>query len=170
MRTQFLAATLAMSTLTGCAEDATPEPDLLALPGQAYYPESLHASADGTLYVGSLASGEIVAFDRGATEPRTIIAASAHGVTGVTGVLVEQDELWLCSVDTTFQRPTEVRSFTLAGEPIDTFPLAATQFCNDLAFDSAGRLYATDSFSGTIQRLGASGFETFIEDPRFVPD
>ncbi len=173
MRTNLLAtlATLALSTsLLACADDAAPEPDLLALPGQAYYPESLHAAADGTLYVGSLATGEVVAFDPGATESRSIIAAGAHGVTGVTGVLVHEAELWICSVDTTFQRPTEVRSFTLAGDPIDTFPLAATQFCNDLAFDATGTLFATDSFSGTILRLGASGLETYVEDPRFIPD
>jgi sugar lactone lactonase YvrE len=156
--------------LAACSDSTTPEPDLLALPGQAYYPESLSAAADGTLFVGSLTTGEVTAFDPGATEPRTVIAAGAHGVTGVTGVLVDGDELWLCAVDTTFQRPTEVRSFTLAGEPLDTFPLPATQFCNDLAFDATGTLFATDSFGGTIQRLGASGFETYLEDPRFVPD
>ncbi len=164
MRTQLL-----LLALAACS-DTTPEPDLLALPGQAYYPESLHAAADGTLFVGSLTTGAVVAFDPGATEPREVIAAGAHGVTGVTGVLVDGDELWLCSVDTTFQRPTEVRSFTLAGEPQETFPLPANQFCNDLAFDGAGTLFAADSFSGTIQRLGASGFETYVEDPRFVPD
>lgn len=171
MQTHFLAISLSLTaSLAACSDDAAPEPDLLALPGQAYFPESLHAADDGTLYVGSLASGQLVAFDPGATEPRTVIEAGAHGVTGVTGVLVDDDLLWLCSVDTTFQRPTEVRSFTLAGEPVDTFPLAATQFCNDLAIDGSGRLYATDSFSGTIQRLGDDGFETYVEDPRFVPD
>jgi sugar lactone lactonase YvrE len=171
--TTSLLATLAVSTsLVACADDAEPQPDLLALPGQAYYPESLHAAADGTLYIGSLATGSVVAFDDGALEPRTVIAPGDHGVTGVTGVLVEADELWLCSVDTTFQRATEVRSFTLAGQPIATYPMAATQFCNDLAFDATGNLYATDSFSGTIQRLeaGGVGFETYVEDPRFVPD
>ena len=163
---------LLASSLLACADDAaTPEPNLLALPGQAYYPESLSAAADGTLFVGSLATGEVVAFDPGATEARTVIASGQHGVTGVTGVHVEGDELWLCSVDTTFQRPTEVRSFTLAGAPLDTFALAPTQFCNDLAFDG-DTLYATDSFSGAILRLdpGATELATHLQDERFVPD
>jgi hypothetical protein len=90
----------------------------------------------------------------------------------VTGVVIDDDQLWLCSVDTTFQRPTEVRSFTLAGEPIDRFTLDASQFCNDLAFGTDGSVYATDSFSGSIQRLapGAGAFATFVQDSRFVPD
>jgi sugar lactone lactonase YvrE len=160
-------------SLIACADDpVVPEPDLLALPGDAYYPESVHADTDGTLYVGSLATGSVVAFERGATEARTVIAAGAHGVTGVTGVLVRDDELWLCSVDTTFARPTEIRSFTLAGEPLTTHALAPTMFCNDLAFDGDGNLFATDSFGGTIQRLalGGSDLETYASDPRFVPD
>ncbi|MBA2538399.1 MAG: hypothetical protein H0V17_02085 [Deltaproteobacteria bacterium] len=176
MRTNSLLATLLLSTsLVACADDPAdvePQPDLLALPGQAYYPESLHAAADGTLYVGSLTTGSVIAFDDGAIEARVVIAPGDHGVTGVTGVLVRGDELWLCSVDPTFQRATEIRSFTLAGQPIATYPLPATQFCNDLAFDAAGNLYATDSFSGTIQRIAAGGeaVETFVADPRFVPD
>ncbi|HEY5922748.1 MAG TPA: hypothetical protein VIV11_13805 [Kofleriaceae bacterium] len=168
-----LLAVLAMSTsLVACAEDAPPQPDLLALPGQAYYPENVHADADGTLYVGSLTTGQLVAFDDGKTEPRTVLAAGAHGVTGLTGVLVHDDELWACSIDTMFQRPTEVRSFTLDGAPKQTYVLGSQYFCNDLAFDDRGNLYVTDSFSGTVQKLtkGATAFETFVEDPRFIPD
>jgi hypothetical protein len=156
-------------SLAACADE--PQPNLLALPGQAYYPESVHA-ADDTLYVGSLTTGQVVAFDNGADQPRTVLAAGASGVTGVTGVHIHDDQLWLCSVDTTFQRPTEVRNFSLTGQPRASYTLAASYFCNDLAFDDAGNLYATDSFSGTVQRLakGGAAFETFVQDPRFVPD
>jgi streptogramin lyase len=169
-KSNLLAALFASTSLLACADEA-PQPDLLALPGQAYFPENVNAGADGTLYVGSLATGHVVAFDEGATEPRTVIAAGAHGVTGVTGVLVQDDTLWLGSIDTTFQRPTEIRSFTLAGEPKATYPLAANYFVNDLAFDKQGNLYATDSFSGTVQRLkaGGSAFETYVQDPRLAP-
>lgn len=159
------------STFVACNDDITPQPDELALPGAAYYPESLHAASDGTLYVGSLATGQVVAYRDGATEPTTIIAAGASGVTGVTGVLVHGDELWLCSVDTTFQRPTEVRSFGLDGTAHARFPLAANQLCNDLVFDAAGTLYATDSFAGTVLRLpvGAGALEPWLVDPALVP-
>src|SRR5689334_23153730 len=98
---------LAMSLLGACAGDPH-QPDELALPGSAYYPESLHASADGTLYVGSLATGEITAYDDGDTTPRTVLAAGAANVTGETGVFAHGDQLWICSIDTTFQRPTQL--------------------------------------------------------------
>jgi hypothetical protein len=169
--TSHLITTLALSTtlLGACAADA--QPDMLALPGAAYYPESLHAGDDGTLYVGSLATGELSAYADGATTPRTILAAGAQGVTGETGVFVHGDRLWICSIDTTFQRPTELRAFDLSGTPEGTYALAANQFCNDIAFDTAGNLYATDSFSGTIQRLRAGGtaLDTFVTDARFAP-
>ncbi len=168
-----LFAALALSTsLVACGDDDTPQPSVLALPGSAYYPENLHADKDGTLYVGSLTTGQLVAFDDGATAARTILDAGAHGVTGLAGVLVHDDTLWACSIDTTFQRPTEVRSFSLDGTPKQTYVLGAQYFCNDLAFDDAGNLYITDSFSGTVQKLakGASAFDVFASDPRFIPD
>ncbi len=166
----------------GCAGDdantpapdaaAPQQPEVIALPGQAFYPENLHAADDGTLYVGSLATGEVVAFANGDETPHTLIAPGQHGITGVTGVHVRDETLWLCSVDTTFQRATEVRSFTRAGTPLAVYPLPATTFCNDLATDAQGAVYATDSFSGTVQRLapGATQFEQFVQDARFVPD
>jgi sugar lactone lactonase YvrE len=164
-KTNLLAA-LTLS-LVACTDDPAPGPDALALPGAAYYPESLTADTHGTLYVGSLTSGQVVAFDDGKPEPRTIIATGTD-VTGEAGVLIHGDELWLCSIDTTFQRPTEVRSFGLDGTPHATYPLAANQFCNDLVFDG-DTLYATDSFSGNVLRLAGGALETFVQDPRFVP-
>jgi hypothetical protein len=159
----------ALFALAACTDDPKKQPDQLELPGTAYYPESLSAGTDGTLYVGSLATGQVVAFKNGSLDPDVVI--SGNGVTGVTGVLAHDDQLWICSVDTTFQRPTEVRSFDLAGNPLHAFPLAANQFCNDMVFDGAGNLYATDSFAGTVLRLpaGGSALETFVSDPSFKP-
>jgi streptogramin lyase len=163
---------ICLIALAACGDDnPKPQPDQLVLPGNAYYPESLNAADDGTLYVGSLATGEVVAFHDGATDPDVILAPGTAGVTGVTGVLVAGDALWLCSIDTTFQRPTELRRFDLAGTPQASYPLAPNQFCNDMAFDDAGNLYVADSFGGTIQRLaaGAQSLETFAQDASWTP-
>ncbi len=165
-----IGAAVAAVLATGCSDDARPEPAMLALPGNAYYPESLSASADGTLFVGSLASGQVVAFDDGATEPRTVVG-SASGVTGVAGVLVHGDELFVCSIDTSFQKPTEVRGFALDGTPHHSYTLGAGRFCNDMAFDAAGNLYVTDSFSGSVLRLppGGSALEPWLTDASLAP-
>ena len=163
-------ALLATALLAACTdEDVTPQPDEIALPGDAYHPESLFADADGTLYVGSLVTGQVVAFAEGETKGTVVVGASS-GVTGVAGVTVRGDELWLCSIDTTFQRPTEVRSFTIDGAARATHTLGSNRFCNDLAFDAAGALYVTDSFSGTVLRLapGGAALEPWLEDAALV--
>lgn len=145
------------------------QPDRLELPGDSYYPENLAADAAGTLYVGSLTTGQVVAFKDGESVSTPVIATP--DVTAVTGVEVQGNELWICSVDLTFQKPTELRSFALDGTPHDTFPLGATQFCNDVAFDAAGNAYVADSTGGIISKLpaGGSAFETFATDARFAP-
>jgi len=168
-RTLGAALTLALS-LAACGDDATPQPDVLALPGATYYPESLSASADGTLFVGSIATGQVTAFDDGATEARVVVGTGS-GVTGVTGVLVHGNELFVCSVDTTFQKATDVKSFALDGTPHGTYTLGAGRLCNDMVFDAAGNLYVTDSFSGTVLRLraGGSALEPWLADTSLAP-
>ncbi len=159
-------------TLAACSgDDATPaQPDVIELPGDAYYPESLSASADGTLFVGSLVTGQVTVFRDGDPAPRVIVGAGS-GVLGVAGVHVEGDELWICSIDPTFARATEVRSFGLDGTAHATYSLGANHFCNDIAFDDAGSLYATDSFSGTVFRLtpGAAVLEPWLVDASLAP-
>jgi hypothetical protein len=159
-----------MSSAACGRDDVKVQPDELALPGAMYYPESLIADADGTLYVGSLVTGQVVAFADGDTEG-TVVVGGSSGVVGVAGMTIHDGLLWLCSVDTTFQRPTEVRSFTLDGVARATHPLAQSRFSNDLAFDDAGTLYITDSFSGTVLRLVAGGTapEPWIEDAALAP-
>ena len=166
MRTTFLLA----AALFACGDDSTTQPEMLELPGDAYYPESISASADGTLFVGSLTTGQVLAFADGSTEGRVVIG-SGSGVTAVAGVHVEGDTLWICSVDTMFMRTNDLRSFTLDGTPKQSFTLGAGRFCNDMAFDNAGNLYVTDSFSGTILRLAAGGttLEPWFEDTSLAP-
>jgi hypothetical protein len=165
MRTSFF---LFLVTVFGasCTDDVIDQPDQLVLPGDMFYPESLIADGDGALYVGSLVTGQVVAFADGETEPTVVVGASS-GVVGVAGVTIRGDELWLCSIDATFQRPTEVRSFTLDGIAGATYPLPPNRFCNDLAFDAGGALYITDSFNGTVLRLAPSATtpEPWIDDP-----
>jgi len=163
----LLAISLAPS-LAACGDDTAVQPDQLVLPDD-YYPESLSSDAHGTLYVGSITAGSIAAYDDGATTPRMVLADPS--VTGVAGVLVHGDALWICSVDAQFRHPTEIKSFGLDGTARATYPLGAMQFCNDLTFDAAGNLYATDSFSGTVLRLPAGGnaLETWFTDPALAP-
>src|SRR3569623_654961 len=152
--TKTLAALLLSTSLLACTDDAEPQPEALALPGSAYYPESLTADAHGTLYVGSLTTGEVVAFDDGNPAPRTILAAGT--VTGETGVLVHDNDLWLCAIDATFQHPTQIEQFGLDGTAKASYTLDASQFCTDVAFAAAGTPLATelDQPTGVVQARG----------------
>ena len=131
----------------GDASDTT-APTSLVLPGDKYYPESLNAAADGTLYVGSLGTGEVVKFAPGSTTAVQFVAPGDPK--GVTGVFVDGagGQLWLCAVDLSVSPPaTEVRAYDLAsGAKKTTLAFSSPAFCNDFALDAAGTLYVADSF------------------------
>ncbi len=136
--------------------------DALQLPGAAFYPESLNAGQDGTLYVGSLGTGSVVKFPPGQVNASTFLA-SGGGVKGVAGVLVDDTtkSLFLCAVDATFHTVPSVQRYDLASGKLVatfTFPGATVDgganpyvgFPNDMVFDGSHKLYVTDSFGGKV--------------------
>jgi streptogramin lyase len=149
-----------------------PAPDLsvsqLALPGDTFYPESLNAAADGTLFVGSLATGAVVKIAPGSSTPVQFLAGGDPK--GVTGVLPDSPSstLYLCAVDLSKMVPTsEVRAYDLGNATLKaTWPFPNAAFCNDLALDGAGNLFVSDSF-GSVYRLakGAMALVQWSADP-----
>lgn len=142
------------------------------LPGDRFYPESASASADGTLYVGSLGTGQVVAFARGQSTATTFIAGGDPK--GVSGVLADSasSTLWLCAVDLSTKPPaTELRAYDLAsGTKRGSYPFADPAFCNDMALDKAGNLFVTDSFGGVWQlKKGAKQLGVWKRDPLLAP-
>jgi hypothetical protein len=147
--------------------------DARQIPG-AFYPENIHAGADGTIYTGSITTGEIVALSPAEEKPKVLHQARAEGVLGVTGVLVDTSPastgLWICSIDFSFQTPTFVRNLSLSDGTVKaSYPLPTTSLCNDLVFDDRHNLFVTDSFSGTIFRLSSGGSQLapWVASPRF---
>jgi sugar lactone lactonase YvrE len=148
--------------------DAAP-PTALELPGDKYYPESLHAASDGTLYVGSLGTGKIVKFAPGSTTPVDVLPGGDPK--GVAGVFVSGDALWVCAADLTTTPPgSEVRKYTLAGEKTASLTFSQPAFCNDFALDGAGNLFVADSF-GVVWKLakGGAALEKWKSDPLLQP-
>src|SRR5215510_885237 len=59
----------------------------LIVPGDNFFPESIAATPAGTLFVGSVVTGEILRFGPGSTNAETFVPAGVN--TGTAGVLVD---------------------------------------------------------------------------------
>jgi sugar lactone lactonase YvrE len=144
--------------------------DTIPIFGETFFPEGVATRADGAIYVGSLATGEIVVVPPGLAKPQPFVPA---GPLGAVGMLVDDanDTLWACQVDLALQGPGALTMFNAtSGDQQLSVELPAGSFCNDMTLDDMGNLYVTDSFMGTIRRLpaGANAFETWSTDPLFV--
>jgi hypothetical protein len=85
----------------------------LTVPGDSFFPESIAATPDGTLFVGSVVTGEILRYRPGSTTAETLVAAGVNA--GTAGVFADtrRGVLWACAVDLTFQTPTALRALDL---------------------------------------------------------
>ena len=106
---------VAAAMLGGCSsgdDGGGSEPDLLPLPGDQYFPESIAIDGDGSLYVSSLATGQVVKFESGSDDGAVFIASGGE-LRGATGVVIDPAEasLWACDVDLTFASNSRVVRF-----------------------------------------------------------
>jgi hypothetical protein len=121
----------------------------LTVPGDNFFPESIAATPAGTLFVGSLVTGEILRFRPGSTTAQTFVPAGVNA--GTTGVLVDmvRGVLWACAVDLTFQTPTALRAFDLrTGRLRAHYALPDRGVCADIAV-AHGDVYLTDTTDPT---------------------
>lgn len=159
-------------TVDQVAKDWLESVTALTLPGDRYYPESMTAADDGTLYVGSLGTGQVVSFAPGSSTATTFLAGGDPK--GVSGVFADSGTktLYLCSVDLTTSPPTtEVRTYDLNTATLkNTYPFPNPAFCDDFALDTTGNLYITDAF-GSVYRLrkGETSLTLWKQDPLLAP-
>ena len=178
---QMLALVLASGVVAALAACSSKPAKQIVLPGDRAYPESIAASADGTLYVSSLASGGILRIKPGTDTAEQWIAPGAYGTRSTFGVLVDEakGQLWVCSNDFSalgvpgpgLAQGSNLAAFDLAsgnGKVIVPLP-GSGNLCNDTAIGPDGALYVTNSSKPQILRLkpGASQLEVFIESPAF---
>jgi sugar lactone lactonase YvrE len=162
-------------TNTGCGDDKPTGPADVAsldLPGSQYYPESLTSSSDGTLYVGSLATGAVVKFAPQSTTSVDLIPAGT--LKGVAGVLADDSTktLYVCSVDTSGQTASTVQTFDLdTGAHKSTYDFPSAAFCNDFALDGQHNLYVADSYGSVYRLANGSGntLQQWAKDPLLAP-
>ena len=154
----------------------------ITLPGAVAYPESLAASSDGTLYIGSAKMGGILRVTPGSGKPTQWIAPTTFGTRSIFGVLVDEQSgtLWTCSNDLASNgiaspgagAGSALKGFDLktgAGKVSAPFP-GNHPLCNDIAVAKDGRVYVSDEYSARVLRLSTDSqtLEVFVTDPQLA--
>jgi sugar lactone lactonase YvrE len=157
---------------------ATVEPPI-ELPADFQYPNGIAHASDGTLYVGSITSGQILRIiPDGKTE--TFFPGNDEIFAGTTLRLDEsRGILWGSSPDflgtrsstgEIVRRPPRVFAIdTRSGEVLRLIPMPDGGFSNDIALDPQGGVYITDSTLARIHYLapGTTQLQTWATDERF---
>lgn len=151
----------------------------IELPPNFQYPNGITRARDGTLYVGSVVSGQILqispdgkitTFFPGSEE---VFAATSLRLDEQRGILwgTSPDFLGVPNADGEIvRRPHRVFALdTSTGEVVRSLSMPDNGFGNDIALDSDGGVYITDSFQPRIHYLApeANQFETWVEDELF---
>ena len=153
----------------------------IRIPVDRAFPESITSAADGTIYIGSMAQGQIFRVPPGGATAEPWIKQGSNDLISVVGVLADDRSgtLWACSSDMTSMgvsfpnspAQTALKTFDLkTGAPKGSYPFPGGKgFCNDIAIASDGAAYVTDTINPRILRLerGGAQLETWVENPVF---
>lgn len=151
----------------------------IQLPSGFQYPNGITHASDGTLYVGSVTSGQILriapngkieTFFSGSNE---IFAATSLRLDEQRGILwgASPDFLGVQGADgQVTRRPHRIFAIDArTAKVLQVIPMPDSGFGNDIALDEKGGIYVTDSNRPRIYYLprGASKLQVWAEDERF---
>lgn len=144
---------------------------VIELSGESFFPDGIAAQEDGTLFVGSMWSGQIDKVNSGTLTPFSFVPPEEDGRT-VLGLLVDEDTTKLWAVFWDFQGfmtiPAQLKAFDLkTGALLKAYDYPEGVIGNDLTMDAKGNIYTTCSFTHRIFRLpeGGNALEVWSEDP-----
>jgi len=146
--------------------------DRVDLQSATFFPESVAAAKDGTLFIGSLGGQGIVKVPVTSRVAESFVLAGS--VKNIAGLLVDDAAglLYACETDLAAKPfTTGLLSFDLAtAQPRHTYAMPEAGVCNDLTFDGSGNLFVTDSFGKIYElRQGAQALELWSDDPLLAP-
>ncbi len=167
-------AGLALAACCAAAAGARAQTAPIPIDGERVFPESLDASADGTLYIGSIGKGVVYRAAPGAAKASIWLEKAANKLSAVTGVVVDEahGQLWVCSTDLNrVGEPVSLKLFDLKGGALKgDYPFPESKgLCNDIAVGKDGVALVTDTSGARVFRLrpGAAALEQWVADPRF---
>jgi sugar lactone lactonase YvrE len=155
-------------------------PDTITIPGEKIFPESLTSSSDGSVIIGSIAQKAIYRAKPGSAVAEIWIPAGKDGLNGVFGVFADTKTNTLYACSNVFGPPGAAPAVNATLYTFDletgatrshyTFPTEKA-FCNDIAVDAAGNIYATDTNNMEVVRLkkGAGALEVWAGNGAFGP-
>lgn len=168
-------ARLAGALLVLAATAAIAAPPVVQVLPEDWYPESIAIGPDGAFYVGSWRQGAVARLKPGAApKAQVLVKPGANGLANGQGVLVDakRGALWVCSGNIGFttvpSTPSALKRYDLAtGAPRASYAMPDGGYCNDLAQDTRGNLYVTDSYHPRVLKLapGAAALAIWKEDP-----
>jgi streptogramin lyase len=177
----IFAAVLACHAGAALAADAHARTDArdITIAGASVYPESVTATANGAVYVGSL-GGTIYRAAPGAraAEP-WIMRSDANGLLSIFGVLADDRSrtLWVCTAPAALpggiaQGQSAVLRFDLhTGAFLHRYPLPSPRaICDDVALARDGTAFVADIGAGEILTLAphADALQVFARDPELA--
>lgn len=150
-------------------------PGEISIPGSRVFPESITASADGTLYIGSVGQSLIFRVPPGQARAEVFIQPGTGGAKQIFGVFADDASgtLWACSNELAAgppgaspPGPSALHAFDLAsGAAKGSYAFPPDGMCNDIAVGPGGDVYATDTQGMLVLRLPAGGSALEVWSP-----
>ena len=145
---------------------AAAPPETLNIPGEKIFPESLTSTTDGAVIIGSIGQKLIYRVKPGSADAEVWIPAGTDRMNSIFGVFADNrsNTLYACSNLTGPPGATPAVNATLFAFDLKSgstrahyvFP-TGKGFCNDIAVDAHGNVYATDTNNMEIVRLEKGG-------------
>ena len=153
----------------------------IVIPGEKIFPESITSAKDGSVIIGSIGARTIWRAQKDSGNAEAWIQPGTDGMQGVFGVFADDKAGTLYACSGTFgppggppPPPSALHTFDLeTGAPKGHYPMPTPgAFCNDIAVDSDGNAYASDTSNMQVARLkkGAKALEVWAgADGAFGP-
>jgi sugar lactone lactonase YvrE len=176
MKAANYAGLVSLGLAAAVSQGLAAAPAEIVIPGERLSTESLTSTRDGTVYVGSVGTGQIFRARPDAAVAEPFILPKTNGIGLVFGVFADEkaNVLWACSGTPAFgppqagapaPPPSALYAFDLgsgAAKGKWNLPTAGA-FCNDIAVGSDGTAYASDTQNMQVARLkpGAQALEVW---------
>jgi sugar lactone lactonase YvrE len=159
-------ALLSLVAPAACSDDDPPGPagTVIELSNPAFYPEGVAFDADGSMFVSSIATGQVVRVRSGQRADEELVAAGTAASSAVGLTMARRgDLLWMCVGTFGSAAPPAIVGLDPdRGQEMVRHPFPAQRdgrtggLCNELTEDDAGNLYVSDSFGARVLRLAAA--------------